>query len=528
MNKNIIYIAVLACALLFSLVLGSNIASSDFESLSIYAVVAIVVYFIINGWRNVWWFTALLIFSGVVFVQGFVFNVEHLFILMVLLATILSLVQGDVPRKSILMRRAGGRKLSFLITILLVYGAIHFGYNLADPISANEYSVKTSTKAYFECFASMTALLWILIGSFQFRMKENWSTLLVLIIVASLFGNVIAKAFLYAAGIGSDLDSLGGGGSQFASSGVVVPVINMQAGVYTLRNLPPIAIVILGMLITAPGYFRDQKLIMKYLLILGVFLAIVGAIMGGGRATFPFCVGLLITVAMVRRRFNYVILTGMVGIILVIITNIFSKSINENAPYYVARSLQTVMIEKGRAYETISGSQDVRNDAFAAAIQEWKSDPRRMIFGRSVLYTSTEDILYLQKNYKDGFVRTTLRSGRTHNLVSDLLLQYGIVGFALYISCYFGVAIYAVKLFRAIPGELRVVKALSGAIAVYLPFIIVYHLIGGNFLPMVVVLVMGICRSQLSRYEEGVLRSQAESVSQSATGRPTDGSRSLV
>ena len=499
MNTKIITFGILTVVLLFSFVLGSNVAAADYESLSVYFAVTISIYFVVNGWRNVWWFTALLIFSGVVFIQGFIFNSDHLFVLMIALATVMSQIQKGASRKSMIMRHAGDRGLSAVILVLLLYGGLHFGMNLLSPVVPHEYSVKTASKAYFECFGSMAILLWLLMGNYQFRMSPKWATMLILIIFVCLVGNVAMKGLLYLTGSGSASDTLGGG--QFATEGFVVPILNMQAGVYSLRNSSPVIIVILGMIMTAPGYFKERKFPMKIVLLSAVFLALIGAVLGGGRVTLPFCLGLLLVVALVRRKFNYVIVTGLMAILLLLLVNIFSRVINEKAPYYVARSLQTIMIEKGRSYDTISGSQDVRNDAFLAAIDEWKSDFRRTIFGRSVYYTSVEDINFIQQNYKDGFVRTTLRSGRTHNLVSDLLLQYGVIGLALYLGAYVTTAVYAIKLYRRIPAELRMVKALSGAVAIYLPFIIVYHLIGGNFLPMVVVLVIGICRSQLSQYE---------------------------
>jgi hypothetical protein len=91
-----------------------------------------------------------------------------------------------------------------------------------------------------------------------------------------------------------------------------------------------------------------------------------------------------------------------------------------------------------------------------------------------------------------------LRSGRTHNLLTDLLLQYGIFGCVLYLASYIAVIIYFWRLAKVIDNREGEVKALVLSMVVYLPAAFLYALVGGTYMPSIAVLVIGITRSHLA------------------------------
>ena len=499
MNKNITTFVLLGIAFVFALVLGTNIASADYESLSIYAVSGIAIYFLVHGWRNVWWFTALLGFSGVVFAHGFNFDASHLFILMLLLASLISFLNRSFAPQSVVINKSGGNVAAFFVGILLVYGFSHFLVNLADPYSAHDYSLKSASKAYFEAFASMVGFFWLIKGPYGFKMNKEWGTRLIVILGLTVIGNTIARGTLYLQGFQA---SDGLGSNSFQEFFLYVPIINMQAGIYTLRDLCPIAAAILGMMITAPGCWKERKVTMRLFLITVLVSLLAGSVFSGGRVTAPFTLGLLGFVALVRRKTGLIMITSALAGIVILFVNIFSGLINENAPTYIARSLQYVMVNKGSAYQGISGSQDVRDAAFDEALKIWKSDSRVFAWGRSVFEMTGEEALYIgQTMGGDGFVLNAMKSGRTHNLLTDLLLQYGLVGAILYFAAYISVIIFYIRLYRRIPQDLKGERAICGALAIYLPFILIYQLLGGQFMPIVAALVAGILRARLTEYE---------------------------
>ncbi len=499
MNRKILTISFLAIAFIFALVLGSNVAAGDYESLTVYAVIAIVVYFVVHGWKNVWWLTALLAFSGFVFVHGFVFDAKHLFIMMLVLASIISVVNRSLAPQSRIINRSGGNIAAFFVGAFLLYGVCHFTYNLTFPYSQPDYSLKTSSKAYFEAFATMVGFFWLVKGPYAFRLGEKWASRFIVILGLAVLVNTVARGSLFLQGF----QAADGLSSRALDSYFLhIPVINMQAGIFTLRELCPIGGVILAMMLSTPIMLRRSSMSMKIFLLLVVASLLVGAIFSGGRVTLPFTLFLIGLVALIRKRVGLVIAAGMVAVLGITLANLFSDVINNKAPTYIARSLQYVMIEKGDSFRGISGSQRVRDAAYHEAIEIWKNDPRIFLTGRSVFSITGEEALYISQKFgNEGFVMNAMRSGRTHNLLSDLLLQYGLLGAILYFLAFISIIIFYVRLYRNFPSDLPLEKALCGAITVYLPFILIYQILGGQFIPIITALGVGILRARLLDYE---------------------------
>lgn len=495
MQSKIAAIFVLVIALIFAVVIGSNVAMGEYDSLGTYGVIAIILYFAIHGWRNVWWFTALLIFSGVVFSQGFVFEADHLFVLMLLLATVLSFVNGSRTRLPREMRLAGSGFTAAVLVLLLGYGTLHFLGNYAFPYSPHDYSLKTSLKAYFECYASMACFFWFLVGPYGFQLKGNWSRFFIAILAFAVAANLLVRFYMFYTGFQA-ADGLSETGLD--AYVLYVPVINMQAGIYTLRSLCPIAVVILLMAATTPSWWRNQKRWVKLIVMVTVVLAMVGATFSGGRATLLLCLALAGCVGLVRRKVALISVMGMAGALLVGLANIFSYEINTHAPFYVARSLQMVMLDKGETYETIGESQNYRNAAIKAALGDWNQDNRTRFTGRSVFAITSEDAEYARNVLgMDGFISNAMRSGRTHNMVTDLLIQYGAIGFVLYLAAYLAVIRYYWRLARLIPETEGFSRSLADSMKVFLPLMLVYELLGGGYLPMISVLALGLIRANL-------------------------------
>lgn len=499
MNNKIYAVIVLLIAAFVGIVLAVDIGSANYEQLGIYAVVGIILYFFINGWRNVWWFTALLIFSGVGFYQAFDFNAEHLFVMMLGLASLMFIIsRGPLPQPSE-FRIAGSRSTAIATGIVLFYGLIHFIIYYGFPYSPTQYSVKTSTKAYFECYASMFCFFWLLVGPYGFSLKPSWPKSLVIIMIFCLAGNVTVRGMLFLMGFQAS-DGLSDDSVGFGT--FTVPAINMYPGVYTLRSIAPLICLLIFMIISSKRWWNSSGSFRKFMMISSIGLCLVGAIFSGGRATFPLCIVFIVLGSLMRGRINLLALISMTLILLIAAVNLFSHEINTRAPYYVARSAQLVMIEKGETYRTIGDSQDVRNDAIEQALIEWRADNRVFLFGRSVYHISFKEADFVKKKYgNEGFVINAMKSGRTHNMITDLLLQYGIVGCSLYIFAYFMVIRFFWKLRRTISIDSSA-RWLVDSMAIYLPIMFLYQALGGNFMPIVAALAIGLLRAHLVTLED--------------------------
>ena len=132
----IIFLVIAAC---IGLVFAVDIGSANYEKLGIYAVIATVIYFFVHGWKNVWWLTALLSFSGVIFYQSFEINVDHLFVMMLGLASIMFLISRGSMRQAPEFVRAGSGATALVVFAILLYGLFHFLTYYAIPYLPREY-----------------------------------------------------------------------------------------------------------------------------------------------------------------------------------------------------------------------------------------------------------------------------------------------------------------------------------------------------------------------------------------------------
>jgi hypothetical protein len=114
---------------------------------------------------------------------------------------------------------------------------------------------------------------------------------------------------------------------------------------------------------------------------------------------------------------------------------------------------------------------------------------------------NAEEILWMKSNLGvDGFVENAMRSGATHNLITDLLLQYGLVGCVLYLTATLVAIRFFIRLYRTINSAQVLPKALAGSMAIYLPMFFIYSLLGGGFFPVIAALMAGLIRAHLVNF----------------------------
>lgn len=490
-------IPVIAVVFVIGVIFSIKIGTSDYEQVGLYGAIAASIYFLVHGWRNVWWIAAFLIFAGAVFMHGFHFTSSHLFVMMLVIASVMSFLNRRSTLHPPEFRVAGERGTAVILGLTGLFGLVHFFVNYAIPYSPHDYSIKTSTKVYFDCYATVFCFLWLMKGPYGFILKSTWPQVLLWIIFVTLTANVVVRGYMFLQGFQA-VDGLTTTEEGVGLFSLHVPVINMVAGVYTLRTIGPMSFVIFLMFATSTTWWREQTVGMKAMILGGLGMSLIGSVFGGGRASIPLCLVFACGVAVLRRKIIFVFVMGMGAALAVILINLFGNLINTHAPTYIARSLQLVMIEKGETFQGISGSQDVRDAARDEAIVQWRKDNRVFLFGRSVFSITWEEALYSKNRFGvSGFVDNAMRSGATHNLVTDLLLQYGLIGCTLYLASYLAIIRFVLRLYRRLPPDQVECIALAGAMVIYLPFQFLADALGGGFIPIVAALVVGLIRVQL-------------------------------
>lgn len=363
--------------------------------------------------------------------------------------------------------------LSFIV--LLVYAGAHFWYNVENPYRPEDYALKNLAKtyvlylgplavaAYFMNRPRMTSLT----GQFPYRVAQFLASALVLNIGLRIFQIIT---------VGYDVDDAP------EESFLHVPVIGAYQNIFALRSLTPLA-ALFAAAYMGTKWYRDLSWLRRVLFRFVLSAAIFGALLSGGRATVVFVVLLVGGMLIYYRRFGLLSACVGAGIILVALINVFSTSM-DRLPYYMQRSIAWAVIGHGaEAQESIDDSTQWRKRLFERAIAEWRSDPRIFWFGRGTYRYDTQDVIAVSIMGEDAKIETSLRRGATHNLMTDLLVTLGLVGFILYVSVVFSLAYFLWRVVRS-PLAAEISSRLALVCLILHLFVFTYGLIGGsNFSP---------------------------------------------
>jgi O-antigen ligase len=360
----------------------------------------------------------------------------------------------------------------------MLYAIGRFVWNYLLPINPNEYALGNAIKSEF----SVTGLI-LLMWLFSFRPRD--------IIVKRGFANVVAVLLLIGLYLNIAIRLYGIKQGLFAEdtpdnveTALFIPLLNLTENPYSLRLLAPAAVLYGVIFLTSPRIrptMTGRMRLVYYALLLGGFF---GATLSGGRATMLLAGGFLILILVIRRKFAAMACLGILAFIGFCLLNAFSKQIITDPDLaLVQRSFYWAMMDRPQwAGESIDASTQWRQDLYYRAIDEWKSDPMIYWFGRGTYKYTDEDRVALERDKWDGAMEISLRRGNTHNLISDLLVIYGLVGLILY----FVLCIALIRLcfkfvaYRKLPKDVTDLGIVAALTAVYM---VLYGVsAGGGFL----------------------------------------------
>ncbi len=430
-NAQITPLFVLVIGVFFSLILGFQAATGAYRTLVVWGLVGLGLAYVAALHRYSWFLIVLTLSLGfTMHPLGFAIDERHVAFALCAGIVVLHILSTGGDRMPPAILASGLRSLQIGCAIWLVYLGVHFLYNKTDPYLAGQFSVKNAVKAYFAAAVAPAIILVLSIRTQGIRLPRNWQLLL---LVAILIGVALNTAYRFYA-ISQGISIYGEGRELYYELGAFyVPVIYLTPGLYVLRFLGPLGAGFAALLATDSRWLSGSGICTKALVYATYLLSVVGALASGGRAAILLA-GIFTLGVLIYRGRLILVMTGVVATIaFVAAVNIFSATINRSAPYDVARTLQYFMIEKGTAADSIEGSSDYRADLRARAYHDWRKDRRAFWVGRSV-FSNQGDIYLLKRIYggNEGSIQNSLAFGATHTLITDVLLQYGLVGACLY------------------------------------------------------------------------------------------------
>lgn len=505
MNSKLAVVLTLIFGLFAAIYLGLSVATAAYLEISIYVVVAFTLWYLAIGWKITWKIAAVMLISRFTMHQGLLIEGPHLFAFMVGVSSVVGiLVHNTMFVQPFLIKDAGLGRLQIIIGLFLAYLALHALHNHVFPYRPGEYSLKNSAKSYFAIGAPFALLFWISLPLYGFKAWPGWSKSFAWIVSFASIANTTLLVWMTLQGYGA-MDNL------YASSGAesiffYIPYINLSLNHHAMRALAPEALLLLALWLMNPAWRKSAGVLTLLVVLAAVGFSLLGSVLAGGRVT-PLLSVFVVGVVVVKRRKVFAIAAALFAFLIVFIgVNFFSDKINRDAPLYAARSLQFLMVDKGFAAQTIESSDNSRKAARDLALEEWQSDNRVLLFGRSVYEYLGADYHYFRRGQVgdvDAFAEMASRAGFTHNLITDLLIQYGIVGLILYYAAGLAVVVYfrrleKLSISRGMPQACSDLAFYAWVSALVW---LAYHSLAGGYLTAQLALVLGILKARYAILE---------------------------
>jgi len=353
-------------------------------------------------------------------------------------------------------------------------------YNIYYPFKPAEFALKNALKSYVATIGPPVLLLYFATHPNSLRVKGNVTRTLALLLLIGLVFNLAITAY----GIVTHHNLADPDAIDYMPS-LWIPGINARENPYMLRTLAPAAM-LLGTTAIAIG--RASTGLSRKIVFSLILLGCVGSVLSGGRAAVTVSVVFVLVTLLLRKRVRAFTAILALAASLLVFVNVFSGWINREASVPLLRPLQWVMLEKNEAASSsIDSSTKWREELFQMAIAEWKSDPRIFWFGRATYGFGVNDVFAYRivGGFRAG-QESSLRRGATHNLVTDLLITYGLVGCVVYYVLILAILRFLWFVYRSRKTPPAVQPLAFFCVLTYASYIMIATVGGGTFLPDVV------------------------------------------
>jgi O-antigen ligase len=486
-------VGVMTAGLLFAAFVAFSIGSGGYLTLVCLAAFLGFVAYIVSL-RNYTWQIALLICYLGLFFWPLGFRVgptELTSGLAVLLAIATGWQRRPAERVGILKHRSF-TILRGLLLLWIVYVAVHMWYNIRNPLIASEFTVKNALKTYFEALVPM-ALVWYFSGNpTGIRIKGNIMRTIAMLLLAGVFFNIAVTCY----GILTH-HNVADPDTQY-SPAFLIHGINAFENPFMLRVLGPMAVLFGTVALCLP---LDSTGVSRKLSVFLLLVGLLGSLLSSGRAAVTIAVLLVLATLLIRKKIGALLIILILSGLFALFVNVFSDWINRRLPVALIRPLQWVMVSKNKEAEaSIESSSHWREELFKMAIAEWQSNPRIFWFGRATYAYGVSDFvaIHIEGGY-EAMKESSLRRGSTHNLLTDLLVTYGLIGCTLYYCLVLAIILFLSAVYRS--ADVRtVVKALSLLCLMASLESVAYASIGGGFYPTEQVWLLIVLLSVLYKY----------------------------
>jgi len=436
-------------ALVISLILGNLVAVGDYGSMLMGAAVFLAVLYFLKLYQYASLFVMGLALLGIIYHSPVgVIEGSHMALGLFCVTAFYELFLSSKDVVSVRLFKFIG---VFSIICVIVLGVM-FLYQVANPVSVHDFSIKQTFKGLLELLAPFLIFIFWMIKSdaYVFRWGSNRPLLIVLYYL--LIPHILFRVYLISQGlVAFGVDRLDNSVSEAAYS---LPG-GLAVSPYILRTLGPLAVVLGSFILLSPVSKGEKgKAPLGVLMLSGLppwakstrglcltlmFLGFIAALLSSGRAAPLLSVIGVVVAAIYFRHYLVMVFLGVFCLLITAGLNMFPEVLDK-MPQAVSRSVAVLIIgDDSNASKSIGSSSSWREELADLAYDEWTSDVDIFIRGRGVYTFSQLDAYALeaQGGYEAKMI-SSLRTGNVHVRSLVLGLRFGFIA----LICWYGLHLY--------------------------------------------------------------------------------------
>ena len=469
------------CTLVFAVALGMWSGSGEYHSVGLFFLIFGTAAYILFFQQHAWKIVLAYAFTGFMnFAHGFMLgDLEVSLVAGAVLAATTWWHKNLMERPPVLQHWSFGW-FNTVCFLWLAYLAVHTGYNIYEPYRPQDYAFKNLIRTTEMWSGPLILALYFSVRPRWISVRANFPTIIAWLMFFSLVINIGIRLYHFIrgdTGEALDLNDPQASMEQY----VTIPILELTENVFALRGLAPLVKLFSGACISTK-WFKQQPRATQRLFHLIMILSVIGALISGGRGTLVVTMVLFLGVLLVQKRLGLLLACLGAFSVLIATANVLSDYVYK-APPLLRRSVNWALITPDAdASDSISGSSQWRLALFNAALTEWHSDPRIFWFGRATYAYGMGDWTAMVLQGEEGKLQTALRRGDTHNMITDLLVSYGICGLILFFTTVLSF-LYLVWTIRRSEHTDELGRMLALVVFVQMGYTFAYGLLGGGQFP---------------------------------------------
>jgi hypothetical protein len=372
-----------------------------------------------------------------------------------------------------------GSPIFYATSLFVLYLIFHTIYNISYPHNGELVKLSNILKTLTQISSPFIVIAFALISFNKTKAPDDLYRFVSIVLILGMLLNIIIQIYqvlFLNFTLFSEDDLLLDKYSEKKS--LYIPILNITNNIFQLRSIAPIssALAIIILLSKDPTVkFKGTIFYAKILFI----LSFISALLSGGRATIILCFLFTLIILFKKQRFSSALFITFALFILLISVKVVNDVDSRLVPQSVQRALAPLsFLGFEKASSSIESSSNWRDELRQLSFNDWLQSTRTILFGRSI-YAYTETDAAIAREGYFGEMNISLRRGSTHNIVTDLLVPFGLVGLSLYALCVFIIFRKLIYIREIYSKKSSIAGDISSLLIMLVPLYIIYGIFGG-------------------------------------------------